>query len=93
MCVRACVCVSFTAKRFGVTEVPMETVTFISHAAQSRLRTIIEKVSTVAQHRLDSCKVTRMKAHTNIQQNLQGKYKVGVGVITLQLLPKQQPLK
>uniref|UniRef100_H3CYU9 TAFH domain-containing protein n=1 Tax=Tetraodon nigroviridis TaxID=99883 RepID=H3CYU9_TETNG len=45
-----------TAKRFGVTEVPMEAVTFISHAAQSRLRTVIEKVSTVAQHRLDSCK-------------------------------------
>uniref|UniRef100_A0A3Q3XFA0 TAFH domain-containing protein n=1 Tax=Mola mola TaxID=94237 RepID=A0A3Q3XFA0_MOLML len=45
-----------TAKKFGVTEVPMETVTFISHAAQSRLRTVVEKVSTIAQHRLDSCK-------------------------------------
>ncbi|CAG01222.1 unnamed protein product [Tetraodon nigroviridis] len=47
---------SLGSKRFGVTEVPMEAVTFISHAAQSRLRTVIEKVSTVAQHRLDSCK-------------------------------------
>uniref|UniRef100_A0A8C2WHG7 Transcription initiation factor TFIID component TAF4 C-terminal domain-containing protein n=1 Tax=Cyclopterus lumpus TaxID=8103 RepID=A0A8C2WHG7_CYCLU len=45
-----------TAKKFGVTEVPMEAVTFISHAAQSRLRTVVEKVSTIAQHRLDSCK-------------------------------------
>ncbi|XP_029702069.1 transcription initiation factor TFIID subunit 4-like isoform X5 [Takifugu rubripes] len=44
------------AKKFGVAEVPMETVTFISHAAQSRLRTVIEKVSAVAQHRMDSCK-------------------------------------
>lgn len=35
----------------------METVTFISHAAQSRLRTVVEKVSTIAQHRLDSSKV------------------------------------
>ncbi|KAL6112742.1 garre1 [Pungitius sinensis] len=45
-----------TARKFGVTEVPMEAVTFISHAAQARLRTVVEKVSTIAQHRLDSCK-------------------------------------
>ncbi|PWA29033.1 hypothetical protein CCH79_00006204 [Gambusia affinis] len=45
-----------TAKKFGVTEVPMEAVTFISHAAQSRLRTVVEKVSIIAQHRIDSCK-------------------------------------
>ncbi|XP_074521884.1 transcription initiation factor TFIID subunit 4 isoform X1 [Halichoeres trimaculatus] len=45
-----------TAKKFGVTEVPMEAVTFLSHATQSRLRTVVEKVSTIAQHRLDSCK-------------------------------------
>ncbi|XP_035992359.1 transcription initiation factor TFIID subunit 4 isoform X5 [Fundulus heteroclitus] len=45
-----------TAKKFGVTEVPMEAVTFISHATQSRLRTLVEKVSIIAQHRLDSCK-------------------------------------
>ncbi|KAM7423710.1 hypothetical protein PAMA_000194 [Pampus argenteus] len=44
------------AKKFGVTEVPMEAVTFISHATQSRLRTVVEKVSAIAQHRLDSCK-------------------------------------
>uniref|UniRef100_A0A3Q2R3I9 Transcription initiation factor TFIID subunit 4-like n=1 Tax=Fundulus heteroclitus TaxID=8078 RepID=A0A3Q2R3I9_FUNHE len=48
-----------TAKKFGVTEVPMEAVTFISHATQSRLRTLVEKVSIIAQHRLDSCKVGR----------------------------------
>ncbi|XP_068613468.1 transcription initiation factor TFIID subunit 4-like, partial [Brachionichthys hirsutus] len=45
-----------TAKKFGVAEVPMEAVTFISHATQSRLRTVLEKVSIIAQHRLDSCK-------------------------------------
>lgn len=64
-----CVSLSFTAKRFGVTEVPMEAVTFISHAAQSRLRTVIEKVSTVAQHRMDSCKVTRMAVHWYMTQS------------------------
>ncbi|XP_051545862.1 transcription initiation factor TFIID subunit 4-like [Myxocyprinus asiaticus] len=45
-----------TAKKFGMTEVPMETVTLISHATQSRLRSMLEKVSAVAQHRTDSCK-------------------------------------
>ncbi|XP_037549919.1 transcription initiation factor TFIID subunit 4-like [Nematolebias whitei] len=45
-----------TAKKFGVTEVSMEAVTFLSHATQSRLRTVVEKVSIIAQQRLDSCK-------------------------------------
>ncbi|CAB1339232.1 unnamed protein product [Coregonus sp. 'balchen'] len=45
-----------TAKRFGVSEVPLEAVTFISHATQSRLRTVLEKVSSIAQHRMDGCK-------------------------------------
>ncbi|XP_059402057.1 transcription initiation factor TFIID subunit 4-like isoform X2 [Carassius carassius] len=45
-----------TAKKFGVTEMSMETVTLISHATQSRLRSMLEKVSAVAQHRTDSCK-------------------------------------
>lgn len=47
----------FLAKRFGVTEVALEAVNFISHATQSRLRTVLEKVSSIAQHRMDSCKV------------------------------------
>ncbi len=46
-----------SAKKFGVTEMSMETVTLISHATQSRLRSMLEKVSSVAQHRVDSCKV------------------------------------
>ncbi|KAJ7994927.1 hypothetical protein DPEC_G00254590 [Dallia pectoralis] len=45
-----------TAKKFGVSEVPMEAVTFISHATQSRLRTVLEKVSSISQHRMDGCK-------------------------------------
>jgi len=48
-----------------VTEVPMEAVTFISHATQSRLRTVVEKVSIIAQHRLDSCKVKNALTHTH----------------------------
>ncbi|XP_051511965.1 transcription initiation factor TFIID subunit 4-like isoform X2 [Myxocyprinus asiaticus] len=45
-----------TAKKFGVTEVPLDAVNFISHATQSRLRTVVEKVSSIAQHRMDSSK-------------------------------------
>ncbi|XP_036399952.1 transcription initiation factor TFIID subunit 4-like [Megalops cyprinoides] len=45
-----------TAKKFGVTEVPMEAVNLISHATQTRLRTVLEKVSTIAQHRMETCK-------------------------------------
>uniref|UniRef100_A0A4W5RND4 Transcription initiation factor TFIID component TAF4 C-terminal domain-containing protein n=1 Tax=Hucho hucho TaxID=62062 RepID=A0A4W5RND4_9TELE len=45
-----------TAKKFGVSEIPMEAVNFISHATQSRLRTVLEKVSSIAQHRMDGGK-------------------------------------
>ncbi|KAG7454067.1 hypothetical protein MATL_G00263940 [Megalops atlanticus] len=45
-----------TAKKFGVTEVPIEAVNYISHATQSRLQTVLEKVSMIAKHRMDTCK-------------------------------------
>ncbi|XP_018534996.1 transcription initiation factor TFIID subunit 4 isoform X2 [Lates calcarifer] len=45
-----------SAKKLGVTEVPLEVVNFISHATQSRLRSLLEKVSAVAQHRTDGGK-------------------------------------
>ncbi|XP_068452574.1 transcription initiation factor TFIID subunit 4-like isoform X1 [Clinocottus analis] len=42
-----------TAKKLGVTEVPLEVVNLVSHATQSRLRSLLETVSAVAQHRSD----------------------------------------
>ncbi|KAM8891413.1 transcription initiation factor TFIID subunit 4-like isoform 2-T2 [Spinachia spinachia] len=45
-----------TAKKLGVTEVPVEVVNLVSHATQSRLRSLLEKVSVVAQHRTDAGK-------------------------------------
>ncbi|XP_051978798.1 transcription initiation factor TFIID subunit 4-like [Xyrauchen texanus] len=54
-----------TAKKFGVTEVSMETVTLISHATQSRLRSVLENVSVVAQHRTDSCKDEELYEQTS----------------------------
>ncbi|CAM2101062.1 unnamed protein product [Caretta caretta] len=44
------------AKKLGMTDVPAEVVTFISHATQNRLRTVIEKVTMVTQHRMESHK-------------------------------------
>ncbi|KAM4573239.1 transcription initiation factor TFIID subunit 4-like [Odontesthes bonariensis] len=41
------------ARKLGVTEVPLDVVNIISHATQSRLRSLLEKVSVVAQHRTD----------------------------------------
>ncbi|CAN9498651.1 unnamed protein product [Ophioblennius macclurei] len=45
-----------TAKKLGVSEVPLEVVNLVSHATQSRLRSLLEKVSAVAQHRADGGK-------------------------------------
>ena len=55
---------SSAAKKLGVTEVPLEVVNFISHATQSRLRSLLEKVSAVAQHRTDGGKA-RTNTHTH----------------------------
>ncbi|RMC08950.1 hypothetical protein DUI87_13945 [Hirundo rustica rustica] len=44
------------AKKLGITDVPAEVVTFISHATQNRLRTVIEKVTVITQHRMESYK-------------------------------------
>ncbi|XP_065516671.1 transcription initiation factor TFIID subunit 4-like [Lathamus discolor] len=44
------------AKKLGITDVPAEVVTFISHATQNRLRTVIEKLTVITQHRMESYK-------------------------------------
>ena len=41
----------------------------ISHATQTRLRTVLEKVSTIAQHRMETCKVSASLAHTYKQHS------------------------
>ncbi|XP_049578017.1 transcription initiation factor TFIID subunit 4 isoform X2 [Syngnathus scovelli] len=48
--------ISDTARRLGVSEVPLEVVNLVSHATQSRLRSLLEKVSALAQHRSDIVK-------------------------------------
>lgn len=51
-------CFFALAKKLGITDVPTEVVTFISHATQNRLRTVIEKVTVITQHRMESYKVS-----------------------------------
>uniref|UniRef100_H2ZZ90 Si:dkey-219c3.2 n=1 Tax=Latimeria chalumnae TaxID=7897 RepID=H2ZZ90_LATCH len=50
------IAIRLIAKRFGVTEVPNEVVSFVSHATQDRLRSMIEKVTVIAQHRMETYK-------------------------------------
>ncbi|XP_066505994.1 transcription initiation factor TFIID subunit 4 isoform X2 [Hoplias malabaricus] len=44
------------ARTFGVNEVGVDVVSLVSHAAEVRLRSMLENVSALAQHRMDSCK-------------------------------------
>ena len=46
-----------------MTEVPLDVVNIISHATQSRLRSLLEKVSVVAQHRADGGKVRTLAVY------------------------------
>nr|XP_061812405.1 transcription initiation factor TFIID subunit 4-like [Nerophis lumbriciformis] len=54
-----------TARRLGVSEVPPEVLNLVSHATQSRLRSLLEKVSALAQHRSDAIKDEERHEQTN----------------------------
>ena len=47
-----------TGKKFGVSELGTDVISYISHATQQRLQNILEKVSQVAQQRNVTFKVT-----------------------------------
>lgn len=48
----------FLAKKHGLEEVSPEVVSLISHASQTRLKNLIERLSVIAEHRLDNPKVS-----------------------------------
>lgn len=50
--------VCFSAKKFGIDEVPSDVINLISHATQERLRDFLEKLSTIAEHRSEIYKVS-----------------------------------
>uniref|UniRef100_UPI00398EB309 transcription initiation factor TFIID subunit 4-like n=1 Tax=Pristiophorus japonicus TaxID=55135 RepID=UPI00398EB309 len=45
-----------TAKRFGITDVPIDIVNTVSHATQERLKTVIGNLTSIAQHRMETHK-------------------------------------
>ena len=49
---------SFSAKRYGLHEVPNDVVNLISHATQERLRHVVEQLSTIAEQRSELYKVS-----------------------------------
>lgn len=51
------VLVSPAARKYDITDVPPEVAHVVSHAVQERLRTLLEKLSTIAEHRQEIYKV------------------------------------
>lgn len=51
-------CVLFSAARHGLEEPSSEIAALISHAAQERLKNLIEKLAVIAEHRIDMNKVS-----------------------------------
>lgn len=46
-----------TARKFGLDDVPSDVVSLVSHAAQERLKTLVEKLGVIAAHRMENFKV------------------------------------
>jgi transcription initiation factor TFIID subunit 4 len=46
------------ARKYGLDEVSSEVISLVSHAAQERLKTLVEKLGIIAEHRIDNLKVT-----------------------------------
>jgi len=49
--------ICFPAAKYGLDEPPPEVAALISHATEERLKTLLEKLSVIAEHRLDVIKV------------------------------------
>ena len=46
-----------TVRKHGLDDVPQEVANLVSHATQERLRNIVERLSVIAEHRLELYKV------------------------------------
>ena len=49
--------VFFIVKRHELTECSPEVVTLLSHAVQERMKTVVQKLSCIAEHRQENLKV------------------------------------
>ncbi|MEQ2208346.1 hypothetical protein XENOCAPTIV_025673 [Xenoophorus captivus] len=67
-----------SAKKLGVTEVPLDVVNLISHATESRLRSLLEKASMIAQHRADGAKPAFIVLFTRMLMALLDQFVSGI---------------
>lgn len=59
------------AARHGISEVPDEVVALVSHATQERLKTLVEKLSVIAEHRQENMRnVARCEVTRDVRQQL-----------------------
>jgi len=57
----------FSVAHHGLEEPSSEVAALISHAAQERLRNILEKLAVIAEHRIDLIKVRGLCEHLNVE--------------------------
>jgi hypothetical protein len=57
----------FSVAQHGLEEPSSEVAALISHAAQERLRNIVEKLAVIAEHRIDVIKVRGPCEHLNVE--------------------------
>ncbi|XP_014675326.1 PREDICTED: transcription initiation factor TFIID subunit 4-like [Priapulus caudatus] len=58
-------------RKHGLDDAPADVANLVSHATQERLRTIIEKLGLIAEHRIDTVKMdTHYKESTNVRTQL-----------------------
>jgi hypothetical protein len=63
-----CACfLRFAVAHHGLEEPSSEVAALISHAAQERLRNIVEKLAVIAEHRIDLIKVRGLCEHWNVE--------------------------
>merc|ERR1711997_94978 len=62
-------------KERGLDAPPAEVVSLVSHATQERLKTLLEKLSVVSEHRLDIVKATEEGEKYEVTQDVRGQLK------------------
>ena len=67
--------ISRICKDRGLEAPPIEVVALVSHATQERLKTLLEKLSVVAEHRLDIVKATDEGEKYEVTQDVRGQLK------------------
>merc|ERR1719273_2029482 len=67
--------ISRICKDRGLEAPPTEVVSLVSHATQERLKTLLEKLSVVSEHRLDIVKATEEGEKYEVTQDVRGQLK------------------